>query len=157
MRNSFSPPRIVWLAALLLAAGCSETGPPPAGYVADSLGPHDGLLVPLPKDKGFGEILSRPLPKATAKADATMVVYFLGPDKATPLSPPPSDASLRLKLPGQDAPADVPLKLQADAKDPSGAALFASTPGLYAMDQLFGDLTVTVDGESATIPFEKHR
>lgn len=149
--------RLASLACLLGLAGCGEPAPLP-GYSSEAVGPHGGILVPLPGDKGFGEVVSKPLPKAKARAraDAVLAVYFLAPDKSAALNPAPSDAALKMKMPGGDS-VDVALKPQPDAKDPAGASLFASEPGLYAMDQMFGDLTVTVDGAPNTIPFEKHR
>ncbi|MDG3006118.1 hypothetical protein [Paludisphaera mucosa] len=155
--SSIGSRRHVLLVCALATIGCGGTTAPPAAYVADNVGAHGGLLVPLPKDRGFGEVLSKPLPKATAKADGVLAVYFLSPEKSAALTPPPSAAALKIKMPGQEAPLDVPLKLQADAKDPVGGSLFTSAPGLFSLDQLFGDLIVTVDGESVTIPFEKHR
>ncbi len=148
--------RLSSFALLLALAGCGGEAAPPPGYSSEAVGPHGGILVPLPGDKGFGEVVSKPLPKPRPKADAVLAVYFLAPDKAAALTPAPSDASLKMKMPDGDS-LDVALKPQPDAKDPVGASLFTSEPGLYAMDQMFGDLTVTVDGAPATIPFEKHR
>ncbi|WP_165251235.1 hypothetical protein [Paludisphaera soli] len=156
-----TPGRALRLALLLSLAsaplGCGSPAAPGGGYVADEVGPHGGLLVPLPNDVGFGEVLARPTPKATARADGVLAAYFLAPDKAAALTPPPASASLKVRLPGQDAPADVALHHKPDAKDPRGGSLFVSEPGMYQTDQLFGDLIVELGGGSATIPFEKHR
>jgi hypothetical protein len=51
----------------------------------------------------------------------------------------------------------VSLSPQANAKDPLAASKFTSKPGPFLLDQLFGELTATIDGEPFNRPFARSR
>lgn len=131
----------VALISWLVGCGGSTTPPVPASVTAS----HGGLLLALPKQKGFVEIVVEP--EKTSKSQARLVAYFVSADGSTALEPAPTDVSFK----SDDGKTT---SLVADAKpDPSSkAARFASAPGAFAPGRaLAGNLTATIGGEALTI------
>ena len=77
------------------------------------------------------------------------VVYFLGPDKAAAMAPPPGDVRVKV-IPPEGEPSELALKAEPKGAD---TARFASPPGRYDYDELRGEVTATVGGGSVTTPF----
>lgn len=160
-------PRFSWarctLAAGLLGLaalpiGCA-TGPSLAGTRTPTTGPHGGVAVALPGEQGFGEVVIEPAaarPGRQEDPQAQVAVYFLKPDLAGTLAQLPTDVSVKLLLPGQEAQT-ITLTPQPKGSDPAGAGRFASKSGPYLVDQTIGELTAKVGGESFTKPFASPR
>lgn len=139
--------------------GCGSsagTGGGSAPATAWSPGPHGGHAVALPGDKGFAEVVIEgtkdPVPKKLARK-VVLAVYFLQPDKKTALSSAPSGLSLTVQTPDKETATSVSLSAKPEKGDPAGATRFASEVGAYDFDELHGELTVTIDGQSVTKPF----
>ena len=133
------------MAATLISwlAGCggSTSTPIPASVTAS----HGGLLLALPKQKGFVEIVVEP--EKTSKSQGRLVAYFVSSDGSTVLEPAPTDVSFK----SDDGKTTA---LVADAKpDPSSkAARYASVPGAFAPGRaLAGDLSANLGGEVASV------
>ncbi|MBI3467173.1 MAG: hypothetical protein HY000_29525 [Planctomycetes bacterium] len=113
--------------------------------------------MPLHDFQGFGEVVIEIDPKSSdAEPLARVVVYFLKADLKSPLSPLPTDVSVRLLVPNQEAEV-VPLNPQPKTDESAGAGRFASNPGLYHLDEPIGQLTTTLGGNSFNAPFTSLR
>ena len=140
------------------SAGCtSPVSTPGRGYVAD--GPHGGLVVPLPGDAGFAEILNEAAADAGSRqrgrVPKAVVVYFLGPDKKTALSPSPTGVGV--KLLGEAAGATIALSPAPDPKDPAGAGRFASTVGDFDLAGRRAELNAGLGGREVVREFQGPR
>jgi len=125
--------RIGWIALGLAVglAGCAGDGshkvPPPA---------HGGTLVELPDRKGHVEVVKRDAP-GQAKA-SQVVLYFLN-SSSTPMDPPPTAATLKLR-------GGKPI----DFKSAEGGSMEAGP--IPNLGDLEGELTATIDGKPITVP-----
>ena len=132
-------PTLATLAFAGLLMGCGgapQTQPTPPA-------PHNGAIVPLADGKGFAELVTTtPTKKDAAKSEFT--VYFLGPDRATPLAPAPTSASLTLNTGKGDQTVNL---------NPVGDAFVsAPAPSVLGGRDPSGTLNVQVDGKATTIP-----
>jgi hypothetical protein len=84
-----------------------------------------------------------------------VVVYLLDPELKAPLTSAPTEISVKIIPPVGD-PATLSLKPDPDAKDPLAKQRFASAPGKYDYDELKGEITATIDGQSSTQTFSMH-
>ena len=137
-------------------AGCNDSvSNPGQSFVAD--GPHGGLVVPLPGNSGFAEILNEE-PTAAAgsrqrgRVPKAVVVYFLGPDKKTALSPAPT--SVGVKFVGETAGTTITLGPAPDPKDPVGTGRFASAVGDFDLSGRRAELTADLGGRKVTQEFQ---
>ncbi len=122
--------RAYWTLGLALAlAGRGESGPRP-GPTA----PHGGVLLGLPDDKGFVEVVRRDSPGQPGTG--RIVVDFLDPSKNA-MNPPPTSATLKLRASKNPKPIDL--------KPAEAGAL--ETPPLPVQGDLEGELAATVDGK----------
>ena len=141
--------------ALAAAGGCGEHDKGTINPDLATLGPHGAPALPL-GDKGFAEVLVEPLnPTAKRAAGAKMVlaVYFLQPDLKTNLAEP-TGVSATIITP--EAPEPEPVALTAkpySGRNPGPGLRFASAVGKFDYDELQGELTATVSGESFTKKF----
>src|SRR6478736_50807 len=85
------------LLLLGLASGCGSSRP--VSTEARSAPPHGGMMLTSPDEKGFVEIVTKAPAKKGDTATPEFSVYFLGPDRATPLSPAPTSATLTVETP----------------------------------------------------------
>jgi hypothetical protein len=138
--------RIVVVALLLsgLSGGCGGT--PAVTTVAGSS--HNGTVFVIPGGKGRVELVveraansSRTPKKSTGDRIAA---YFLQGDGVSPMSPPPSEVTL--KLGGNDA--SKPIVLSPASGE---AGKFVSEPGSFG-DDLRGELSANIAGSAVTIP-----
>ncbi|HEY2156041.1 MAG TPA: hypothetical protein VGH33_10460 [Isosphaeraceae bacterium] len=134
-------------------AGCSGSN---AGPGAEAGGPHGGVFVSLPGEAGVAEILTEE--EAAAKGQRqrgrtpkSVVVYFLGPDKKTALSPLPT--AVGVKFLGADSVPAITLGPAPDSKDPSGAGRFASPVGDYDLSGRRAELTADLGGQKVAQEF----
>src|SRR5262249_7496164 len=87
--------RVVLLVPPLLALGRGGGGAGGASgqdtriNAATANGPHGGPALPLPGNKGYGEVLVEGGGSSTGR----LVVFFVGPDLKAPLNPLPSSVS----------------------------------------------------------------
>ena len=129
----------------LLLAGCGDK---PSPLVAG--GPHQGVMIQLPNSKGYAELVFEPLPKAKVGRMAPIepALYFLGPDRVTPLSPLPTQVALELLDPESRRKVARPLASSPRADDPVGASRFATGPidQDYSQFPVTGDLTAEIGG-----------
>ena len=111
--------------------------------------PHGGLVFELHGNKGFGELVveyEKGLKRAKGSVKSQVVVYFLEPDRKSPLAVLPTAVTAKLDLPEGD-PVTVALKPERASKDLAGAGRFASEPGKFDYDDLRVELAITLDGQ----------
>jgi hypothetical protein len=147
------------LALVGLHVGCDSSNklspvsaPPP--------GPHHGIMLGLPSDKGFVELANEPEISDRRKPEPTsIVVYFLQRDAKSPLSPAPTDVRFAIEggegkgaRTAQTAAQSVALTPESKPDDVAAAGRFASKLGPYGLEGLRGTLTAKIDGESIAIP-----
>jgi hypothetical protein len=81
--------------------------------------------VTLPGDAGVAEVLTEEVatkgPRRRGRAPKAVVVYFLGPDKKTALSPVPTGVGVKI-LGAESAAGAITLGPAPDPKDPAGPA-----------------------------------
>ena len=143
------------LAAAMLAfafaiAGCDNSSSNLGqGFLVD--GPHNGLMIPLPQNEGFAEILNQEATSAGSRQRGRLprmiVVYFLGADKKSALSTAPTAVSVKFlgETAGTEGPA-ISLSPAADPKDPAGAMRFTSAAGDYDLARRRAKLTADLVG-----------
>jgi hypothetical protein len=139
-----------------LAAGCGGGSPSPGLDSLPGTGPHGGVTIRLPNDRGFVEYEVEALQKATGKRKRTsgaavIVVYFLGPDGQSALGPGPTDVSLELKTPERST-RTIKMTRQAQPGGPAEASRYESEPGSYGSEPLRGRLTATLEGQAVSAP-----
>ncbi len=134
------------LAFASAATGCNSPSNSGQSFLAD--GPHSGLMIPLPGNEGFAEILTEEATSAkSARAGhppRTIVVYFLGSDKQSAVSTAPTAVSVNFL--GASADTAIKLSPAVDPKDPAGAARFASAAGDYDLARRRAKLTADLAG-----------
>ena len=85
-------------AVAYVSAGCSGSGSTAGEGIGG--GPHGGVVVALPGDAGVAEVLTEDAatkgPAAARRVPKAVVVYFLGPDKKTALSPAPTGVGVKI-------------------------------------------------------------
>ncbi|AGA24854.1 hypothetical protein [Singulisphaera acidiphila] len=140
--------------------GCGGSGSQPgASGPASALevGPHGGILIPLPEEKGFAEVALESPPGAAKRSSKPMLVArFLRPDLKSALEPPPGEVSIKLEFPDRAAET-ISLKPVTEANSRNDPGRFASAPGDYAVDPLIGELKATLQGQAFAAPFTNGR
>jgi hypothetical protein len=107
---------------------------------------HGGLLLPLPNQKGFVEILVES--DKTSKSQGHIVAYFVNGDGSAATDPAPTNVSFK-----SDDGKTVPLAAESKPDASSKGAKFASAPGTYLPGRaLAGSLTASLGGESVDLP-----
>ena len=147
---------LVLIAIVVGLGGCGgPASDPTLAASATKPPPHNGMTLVLPNGKGFAELVNEDVAKMRgSRPNAALVVYFLGPDKSTPLSPPPSDVTIKLG----DGAESIPLPAApSKKKDASGAARFATKVGPYNLAEQQGTLAGTIGGEGFSLPFNAGR
>ena len=137
-------------AFLGLIAGCggSNSGAPAKAS------PSGSTLIALPGDKGYFEIKTEiePAPRGARGAgrSARILASFYQADGTTPMSPLPTEVSVRLG--SAEAGKTIALSPVADASKSKPASQFSSTPSDYP-ETLRGTVSATVSGEKLEAPF----
>lgn len=148
------------VALCVTIGGCGGAGSHPGAAVPASAletGPHGGILIPLPEEKGLAEVsLEAPPGAAKRSSKQLLVARFLRPDLKSALEPSPGDVSIKLEFPGREAET-IPLKSVAEVRSGNDPGRFASAAGDYAVDPLIGELKVTLQGQAFTVPFTNGR
>ncbi len=147
---------LVVLFSLFTAISLSSCGTP----VVESTVPpasehHGGVLVPLPENQAYVELLNGKRVKSGKKVETTIVAYMLQADKQTALSPIPTEVVVQLET--TKGPSNVLLRSEPEQGDPLGSARFVSKPGDYQLDQGGGEIRVTLDGKQLTAKFRGPR
>ncbi|MDX2037847.1 MAG: hypothetical protein SFX72_14445 [Isosphaeraceae bacterium] len=137
--------------AAIATAACDSGGPSPVAAGMKS-GPHGGVAVPLADGKAYVEVLVEKGGGTKTKPQVRLVAFFLTPELDAALAEAPSSISMKV-IPPVGEPSTVTLKLQADAKDPLAKQKYVSDPGPYDYDELRGEITASVSGESSTAAF----
>ncbi|SIO41477.1 hypothetical protein SAMN05444166_4511 [Singulisphaera sp. GP187] len=140
--------------------GCGGAGSHPGASVSTSTleaGPHGGILVPLPEQKGLAEVsLEAPQGASKRSSKQTLVARFLRPDLKSALEPLPGEVSIKLEFPDRVAET-IPLKPVTEANSRNDPGRFASVPGDYAVDPMIGELKATLQGQAFAVPFTNGR
>jgi len=140
-----------WLPVALALSGCGGSSSPlKAG------GPHQGVLIRLPAGKGFAELVLEPLPRPVPRSGPSeLVLYFLGPDSASALSPLPTEVMLDVLDPESRQKAPRRLNPAPKAGDPVGGGRFASGPVDvdYSHFSIGGELQANLGAGEVRVPF----
>lgn len=145
MRHALSA---VVLVVPCLLAGCG--GPDPS-KVAPA--PHEGVIVALPEDQGFVELMDgKAGPSKGRRIERPIVAFLLQADKKTAIESPPQEMVVRLDSTKDQKP--ITLRLQPDANEPAGSARFVSASGPYEVGRGgAGVVEVNLNGKSLKAPF----
>lgn len=139
------------LAAAGVVSGCGSGPSTPAAGQGTKIGPHGGPALPL-GESGFAEVvLDRSKVKPVTNDGARIQVYFLDPGLKAPLSPAPTEVTVKAEPPGE-SPLTLTLKPEPGDK-PLDKGRFVSPPGKLDYDELRGEVTATVNGSAVTQPF----
>ncbi len=134
-------------------AGCGGSGGATTANPDTKYGPHGGLAIALPDEKGYAEVVAETLPNPKPNAEGVIAVYFLQADLKSPLTPLPTGVTVKVKLPGTDEAKSLTLTPQPKAKDPASSGRVASPAGPYALDRVEGEFSASVGGETFTKEF----
>jgi hypothetical protein len=135
--------------------GCdSAPSTPPVVMV----GPHHGITLRLPGDKGYVELTNEPEVSGRGSREPTAIVaYFLKPDGASAMEPAPSEVRLVLTQARTKGTETVALAAEPKSDDPAGGSRFASKPGPHHLAVLRGELNAKIDGEEVSLPVSGSR
>jgi hypothetical protein len=136
----------------LAATGCIGTTVPDQ-LPNLTVGPHGGAAISLPRSKGFGEVCLEQQIVKGKPTQACIAVYFLQPDGKTALATHPSNVAVAVMPPGQGASRSLSVRAVAKSGDPAGSARFVTDPSDLDVDDIRGEVTATLDGETIKLPF----
>ena len=141
------------LATAGMCLGCGNHPAPSPVFAASPL--HGGILIPLPEDQGYVELLNdKSVPRGRV-AHTTIVAYVLQPDQKSPVAQQVQSVIVKLGAP-PDAQM-VALHPDPDRSDPVGRARFVSDLGRYLLNQSGGEVQVMLGGKTLTVPFRGPR
>ena len=134
--------------AIGLAGGCS----PPVLNMNTKPAPGGGAMFPLPGNAGFVAVSTESAPPSRgAKAKrhaATIVARFYQPDGTTPITPAPTDVSVKIGV-ADDSPS---VALAGSPGEERMSSRFASPLGDYP-DGIQGSISAKIDGRTVEVPF----
>jgi len=139
--------------ALVMSPGCDAVTPTSSILPSSPL--HGGILIPLPENQGYIELLNEKREKRGNVFLTTVVAYLLQPDQKTALAQKPTQFSVKLDT--ASGPKMIPLVPEPNPGDPFGNARFASELGPFELNQRGGDVTLAIDGKTLTTPFRGPR
>src|SRR4051794_27612908 len=137
----------VLLLALLTTlsfTGCGGGSQPSA--LPDTSPLHGGILVPLPENQGYVELLNDKRERKGGAFLTTIVAYPLQADQKTAFPRTPTSVTVTMDTP--KGKKTIPLLPKPDQGDSVGSARFVSDFGPYELNQVGGDITVAVDGKT---------
>jgi hypothetical protein len=141
------------LVAAGIESGCGPGVHTSALPASSSL--HGGILIPLPEDQGYVELLNDKRERKYGVFQTNIVAYLLQPDQKTPYSGKATKVSIKLDTPrGAETIALVP---KPEPGDPAAGARYVSEFGLYDLAQRGGEIIVAIDGKTLTAPFRGPR
>lgn len=114
-------------------------------------GLNGGTAFPIDEGKAYVELV---VEVAKPGQPVTIAAYFLNENLDGPIPSPPTSVISELNLPTEESPKEVPLTpVAAKSGKNSVGTRFATAPGSYDFDQLYGDLRMTLDGKNYVVPF----
>ncbi len=118
--------RSSWFVAAAIVAGCG--GSTPSTSNTGTVGPHRGVLLKLPDDLGFAEVVVESTGNPARSLTTEVAAYFFGPDAKAAIMPPPTDVSFLLYLAEAKARQKVAMKPALKSSDPAGTGRFVAEP-----------------------------
>jgi hypothetical protein len=144
------------LLSLVTAVFCTGCGVSPHPSPVPSSSPlHGGILIPLPEEQGYVELLND---KRERKGNAyltTIVAYLLQPDQKSSVTEQAKSVTVKLGAPPEAK--TIAMRHDPDRSDPSGTARFVSELGLFQLNQSGGEIQVVLNGKTLTAPFRGPR
>jgi hypothetical protein len=142
--------------SLVPAGMCQGCGPGVHTSALPASSPlHGGILIPLPEDQGYVELLNEKRERRAGTFQTTIVAYLLQPDQKTALAAKPSKVSVKLGT--SRGPATIDLLPKPGQADPVAGAPYVSEFGPYDLNQNGGEVIVAIDGKTLTAPFRGPR
>jgi hypothetical protein len=144
------------LLSLLTAGIYSGCGMRPApSAVAPSSPLHGGILIPLPENQGYVELLNDKRERRGRAFLTTVVAYVLQPDQKSAVTQQSKSVTIKLGVPPDVK--TLTLRPDPDGSDPAGAARFVSELGPFVLNPSGGEIQVVLDGKTLTAPFRGPR
>jgi hypothetical protein len=146
------------LPAMILITAGTLTGC--GGVAVDSSVPatsehHGGILIPLSDKQAYMELLNGKREKKGKAFETTLVAYLLSGDLKTAFAETPQSVEIKIGAPGGERV--VALKAAPDSSDPLGSARFVSPSGPFELNQVGGEVTVQVGGNTLSGTFRGPR
>jgi hypothetical protein len=142
--------------SLLTAGICSGCGPSAAPSALPPSSPlHGGILIALPEDQGYVELLNERRERKGRSFVTTIVAYLLQPDQKSALTGQVKAVGVKLGAP--PAMQTVALHPNPERSDPLGSVRFVSALGPFQLEQSGGEIEVVLDGKTLTAPFRGPR
>jgi hypothetical protein len=116
---------------------------------------HGGILIPLPENQGYVELLNDKRERRSGAVQTNIVAYLLQSDQKTALAAKPSKVSVKLDTPR--GPATIDLAPKPSQADPTAGPPYVSEFGPYELNQRGGEVIVAIDGKTLTAPFRGPR
>jgi hypothetical protein len=137
------------LLASVLGSGCGPSTKVP--LVPPSSPLHGGILIALPEDGGYVELLNGGRQRVGYQFTTTLVAYLLQPDMKTALAEKPASIAVTLDTPAGEK--TIPLASKPETGDSVGSTRYVSDPGPYELNQRGGEVTVPLNGKTLKAPF----
>jgi hypothetical protein len=150
MRNE-----LVFLPLLIvgICSGCGSGTVPSSVPASSPL--HGGILIPLPENQGFVELLNDKRERRGRVFLTTIVAYLLQSDQKTAVTQQSRSIAVKLGAPpGEKA---LTMRPAPDPSDPVGSARYVSELGPYQLEQIGGEIQVVLDGKTLTATFRGPR
>jgi hypothetical protein len=142
----------LWLVGF--GGGCGGGGPS-VSRVPDSSSLHGGILIALPENQGFVELLNDRRERRGNEFQTRIVAYLLQADQKTAATQPAK--SLTVKLGAPPAEKAVVMPLEPDRADPVGGARYVSGLGPFQLEQSGGEIRLDLGGKTLAVPFRGPR
>lgn len=149
-----------WLAvcvASLFFGACSQPGAVDAIAPASAgVGLRGGTVQALPNNQGYAEIVVEPASTSSSgNGNAVLAVYLLQTDMKSPLDLVPDEVSATVTTPDDPTPKPVALSKQPIEGKSDTSSRYASTPGPFDYDELRGQVSISLKGETSRLDFSR--
>jgi hypothetical protein len=141
------------LFAAAMCPGCGGVTTPSSILPSSPL--HGGILIPLPENQGFVELLNDKRERRGRVFLTTVVAYLLQPDQKTALAHKPTQVSVKLDT--ASGRKTLLLVAEPNPGDSLGEVRFTSELGPFELDQRGGEITLAINGKTLTSPFRGPR